>query len=221
MRRSLCSKIKPRLWTVPANSTSYHVYHVSAQGVEGRMINEHLLLLLYPLKWLQRCLVVTWLVLCETARRLYLGSSSVYTIQPCNSLQCHFIQSHLRRVHARLALTCHLHFRQNDQNLLHATAVTRVGTDTEESEQKVDLGGKKEKKKERKKRRKKREEILPPLLPGLEPENFRSRGCTLRMSIHPCSQVLRRRIKGKVSRNAMHTSTSRVTVYSLHRLRPQ
>ena len=40
-------------------------------------------------------------------------------------VQCHFIQSHICRVHVCLAVTCHLHFWQNDRDLLHATAVTR------------------------------------------------------------------------------------------------
>ena len=35
------------------------------------------------------------------------------------------MQSHVRKVHAYLAVTCHLHFWQNDRDLLHATAVTR------------------------------------------------------------------------------------------------
>ena len=30
-----------------------------------------------------------------------------------------------------VAVTCHLHFSQNDRDLLRATAVTRGGTDTE------------------------------------------------------------------------------------------
>ena len=47
------------------------------------------------------------------------------TIQPCTSLQCHFIQSHIGRVHVYLAVTCHLHFWQNDQYLLHAIAVAQ------------------------------------------------------------------------------------------------
>ena len=47
------------------------------------------------------------------------------TIQPCTSLQCHFIQSHIGRVYASLAVTCHLHFWQNDPDHLRATAVTR------------------------------------------------------------------------------------------------
>ena len=33
------------------------------------------------------------------------------------------MQSHVRKVHACLAVTCHLHFWQNDRDLLHATAV--------------------------------------------------------------------------------------------------
>ena len=37
---------------------------------------------------------------------------------------CHFMQSHIRKVHACLAVTCHLYFRQNDRDLLRATAVT-------------------------------------------------------------------------------------------------
>ena len=35
------------------------------------------------------------------------------------------MQSHIRKVYACLAVTCHLHFCQNDQDLLHATAVTQ------------------------------------------------------------------------------------------------
>ena len=54
----------------------------------------------------------------------YLGPHSVYTIQPCTSLQCLFIQSQIGRVHVYQAVTCHLHFWQNDQDLLHATVVT-------------------------------------------------------------------------------------------------
>ena len=37
----------------------------------------------------------------------------------------HFMQiSHIRRVHACSAVTCHLHIRQNDRSLLRATAHT-------------------------------------------------------------------------------------------------
>ena len=50
---------------------------------------------------------------------------------PYNHAPCHFMQSHIRKVYAYLAVTCHLHFWQNDRDLLRATAVTRGGTDTE------------------------------------------------------------------------------------------
>ena len=43
----------------------------------------------------------------------------------------HFLQSHIHRVPEHLAVTCPLHFRQNDWDLLCATAVTRGGTDIE------------------------------------------------------------------------------------------
>ena len=43
----------------------------------------------------------------------------------CNHAPYHFMQSHIRKVHVCLAVTCHLHFWQNDWGLLRATAVTR------------------------------------------------------------------------------------------------
>ena len=46
------------------------------------------------------------------------SARSVYTIQPC-TISRHFMQSHIRRVDACLAVTRHLHFWQNDR----ATAV--------------------------------------------------------------------------------------------------
>ena len=87
-----------------------------------------------------------------------LGASSVYTIQPC-TMSLH--ASHIRKMYACLAVTCHLHFWQNDRGLLRATAVTvGCGTVTEMSQhRKLTL----EKK------------ILPPLLQGFEPAVFRSR----------------------------------------------
>ena len=39
----------------------------------------------------------------------------LYTIQPCTCLQCHFIWSHIHGVHLYWAVTCHLHFWQNDK----------------------------------------------------------------------------------------------------------
>ena len=41
---------------------------------------------------------------------------------PYNHATCHFMQSHIPKVHACLSVTCHLHFWQNDQDLLRATA---------------------------------------------------------------------------------------------------
>ena len=42
---------------------------------------------------------------------------SVYTVQPCT------MSHHICRVHVCLAVTCHLHFWQNDQDHLHDNAV--------------------------------------------------------------------------------------------------
>ena len=89
------------------------------------------------------------------------GASSVYTIQPCTRSQCHFIQSHIGRVYVCLGVTCHLHFWQNDRDLLRATAVTRGwnGYRNKSQHRKLTL----EKK------------ILPPLLEGFKPATFKSR----------------------------------------------
>ena len=90
-----------------------------------------------------------------------LGASSVYTIQPCTSLQCLFIQSHIGRLYVCLAVTCHLHFWQNDRDLLRATVVT------------LGWNGYRNKSQHRKLTLEKK--IIPPLLPGLEPGTYRSR----------------------------------------------
>ena len=53
---------------------------------------------------------------------------------PYNHAPCHFMQSHIRKVYACLAVTCHLRFWQNDWDLLRATVVGGGGgggTDTE------------------------------------------------------------------------------------------
>ena len=99
--------------------------------------------------------VLAWLVPHETAAI----SAQVLCI-PCNHAPCHFMQSHIRKVYACLAVTCHLHFWQNDRYLLHATAVTRGwnGYQNRSQHRKLTL----EKK------------ILPPLLKGFEPATFQS-----------------------------------------------
>ena len=43
-----------------------------------------------------------------------------------NHAPCHCMQSHIHKVYACLAVTCHLHFWQNDRDLLHATTMHHV-----------------------------------------------------------------------------------------------
>ena len=64
------------------------------------------------------------------------------------------------KVHVHLAVTCHLHFWQNDQDLLRATAVTQGwnGYQSKSQHRKLTL----EKK------------ILPALMQGLEPATYES-----------------------------------------------
>ena len=99
---------------------------------------------------------LAWLVPYETAA---LSALSVYTIQLC-TMSRHFMQSHLRKVHACLDVTSHMHFWQNDRGPLRATAVTRGWNRYRNNSQrrKVTL----EKK------------IFPPLLQGFEPATFQS-----------------------------------------------
>ena len=60
------------------------------------------------------------------------------------------MQSHICKVYACLAVTCYLHFWQNDQDLLYATAITQGwnGYQNKSQHRKLTLGKK----------------ILPPLL---------------------------------------------------------
>ena len=80
---------------------------------------------------------------------------------PYNHDPCHFMQSHIRKVYACLAVTCHLHFWQNDRDLLRATAVIRG------------WNGYRNKRQHRKSALEKN--ILPPLLLGFQPATFQSR----------------------------------------------
>ena len=57
---------------------------------------------------------LAWLVPHDTA-----AVSAQVLCTPYNHVPCHFMQNHIRKV------TCHLHFWQNDRDLLRATAVTR------------------------------------------------------------------------------------------------
>ena len=86
---------------------------------------------------------------------------------PYNHAPCHFMQNHIRKVYACLAVTCHLHFWQNDRGLLRATAATRGWNGYRNKSQHTKLTLEKK--------------ILPPLQQGFEPATFRSR---LRRSNH-------------------------------------
>ena len=68
------------------------------------------------------------------------------------------MQSHILKVHTCLAVTCHLHFWQNDWNLLCATVVTQGWNKYQNKSQHRKLTQEKK--------------ILPPLLQGLEPTTF-------------------------------------------------
>ena len=89
--------------------------------------------------YLQRCLNVTWLVPRETAAVSAQLLCTPYNDAPVYirrvhvrlAVTCHLHlwqndrDLYIRRVQVRLAVTCHLHFWQNDLDLLRATAVTR------------------------------------------------------------------------------------------------
>ena len=80
---------------------------------------------------------------------------------PYNHAPYHFMQSHIRKVYAYLAVTCYLRFGQNDRGLLRATAVTRGWNGYRNKSQHRKLTVEKK--------------ILPPLQQGFEPATFRSR----------------------------------------------
>ena len=90
-----------------------------------------------------------------------LGARSVNTAQPCTSLQCRLIRSHIRSVYRCLAVPCHLHFWQNDRDLLGDTAVTRGWTGYRNKSQHIKMTPEKKN--------------HPPLRPGLESATFRPR----------------------------------------------
>ena len=106
----------------------------------------------YPPKW---CTYSAGMVPHETAAVLAQVLCTLYNHAPC-----HLMQSHIRKVYVCLAVTCHLHFWQNDQDLLRATAVTRK------------WNGYRNKSQHRKSTLEKK--ILPPLLQGFELATFQS-----------------------------------------------
>ena len=105
---------------------------------------------------------LAWLVPQESAARE--SQSRRVLCTPYNHATCHFMQSHIRKVYACLAVTCYLHFWQNDRDLLRTTAVTRGWNGYRNNSQHRQLALEKK--------------ILPPLLsitsPALEPLSYRS-----------------------------------------------
>ena len=75
--------------------------------------------------------------------------------------EARFNKIHIRKVYACLAVTCHLHFWQNDRDFLRATVVTRG------------WNGYRNKSQHRKSTLEKK--ILPPFQQGFEPATFQSR----------------------------------------------
>ena len=75
--------------------------------------------------------------------------------------EARFNKIHIRKVYACLAVTCHLHFWQNDRDFLRATVVTRG------------WNGYQNKSQHRKSTLEKK--ILPPFKQGFEPATFQSR----------------------------------------------
>ena len=84
-------------------------FYMSDKLFKTRFLNIHRSGVLTALAWLvpQEIAAVSAQVLCT----------------PYNHAPCHFMQSHTRKVYACLAVTCHLHFWQNDLDLLRATVV--------------------------------------------------------------------------------------------------
>ena len=100
-----------------------HCAHVACdfQGVIVYILYRVFLISTEVVYW-QRSLVVAWLVLRETAAVSAQVLCTPFTHAPVYS---YFNQIHTGRVHVCLAVTCHLHFWQNDRDLPRAAAVTR------------------------------------------------------------------------------------------------
>jgi len=100
-----------------------------AVAFHGTFLNMH------PSVYLQRYLVVSWMVPRETA-----AVSAHVLCTPYKHAQRHFMQDHTFRMHVFLAVICQLHFWQNARDLLHAKHSRGGRTDTEIKAQTVDPG---------------------------------------------------------------------------------
>ena len=99
---------------------------------------------------------LAWLVPHETA-----AVSAHVLCTPYNHALCHLVQNHISKVYACLGVTCHLHFWQNDRDLLHHIAA-------------VTLGWKGYRSKSQHRKLTLEKKIVPPLLQGFEPATFQS-----------------------------------------------
>ena len=90
-----------------------------------------------------------------------MSSDVIWQGQVVTNSEARFNKSHMRKVYACFAVTCHLHFWQNDRDFLCATVVTRV------------WNGYQNKSQHRKSTLEKK--ILPPFQQGFEPATFQSR----------------------------------------------
>ena len=94
------------------------------------------------------------------------------------SAEARFNKIHIRKVYACLAVTCHLHFWQNDRDFLRATVVTRG------------WNGYRNKSQHRKSTLEKK--LLPPFQQGFEPATFQSRVRCSKPLSYPRPQQRRR-----------------------------
>ena len=121
---------------------------------------------------------------------------------PYNHAPCHFMQSHIRKVYACLAVTCHLHFWLDDRDLLRATAVARGwnGYRSRSQHRKLTL-----------------EKKIFPLLPqGFEPATFQSR---VRRSNHwaiPAPAETEKETQRDRDRHTERTTSWHVQAYVAH-----
>ena len=107
--------------------------------------------------WCHMELLTSW-------RRFCVHHTTMLHVTSCKA-------TYICKVHACLAVTCHLHFWQHDRDLLYATAVTRG------------WNGYRNKSQHRKSTLEKK--ILLPLLHGFEPTTFQSRVHTLTSELSP------------------------------------
>ena len=109
--------------------------------------------------------------------------------------EARFNKIHIRKVYACLAVTCHLHFWQNDRDFLRATVVTRG------------WNGYRNKSQHRKSTLEKK--ILPPFQQGFEPATFQSRvRCSNHWAIPAPSET--RTIGNRCYRTGKYTVCRRV-----------